>query len=296
MRKFSYKAKKEGIDISGIIEAKGEKEAAKLLHEQNLFVVSVIPERKQNILFFKNRVGLNDVVNLTRQLSSMITAGLTITEALSVLGSEVENPLLSQILEEILTDVEAGNSLSAAMAKHPKVFSSVYIAMITAAEEAGLLDKVLARLADNLEKEKAFRGKIIGALIYPIIVVVGMVAVGVIMMLFVIPTVRGLYQDLGVDLPAMTQVVLAISDFMVKGWPLLAGLGALLFFAFSSYKKTDLGQRQLDTILLRAPIIGKLRKLIILTEFSRTLGLLIGSGSPIIESINITGNTTGSIW
>ncbi len=296
MRKFSYKAKKEGIDISGIIEAKGEKEAAKLLHEQNLFVVSVIPERKQNILFFKNRVGLNDVVNLTRQLSSMITAGLTITEALSVLGSEVENPLLGQILEEILTDVEAGNSLSAAMAKHPKVFSSVYIAMITAAEEAGLLDKVLARLADNLEKEKAFRGKIIGALIYPIIVVVGMVAVGVIMMLFVIPTVRGLYQDLGVDLPAMTQVVLAISDFMVKGWPLLAGLGALLFFAFSSYKKTDLGQRQLDTILLRAPVIGKLRKLIILTEFSRTLGLLIGSGSPIIESINITGNTTGSIW
>lgn len=297
MRKFLYKAKKEAVDVNGIIEAKGEKEAAKLLHEQGLFVVSVTPEKKQPVLiFFRNHVGLGDVVTMTRQLASMITAGLTITEALSVLANEVENQALAAILEEVLTDIEAGSSFSTALGKHPKAFSSVYVAMIKAAEEAGLLDKVLARLADNLEKEKAFRGKVVGALIYPIIVVIGMGAVAVIMMLFVIPTVRGLYKDLGVKLPAMTQVVLAISDFLVKGWPLVLGLVGLITFAFMSYKKTDLGQRQLDTIFLRVPIMGKLRRLIIVTELSRTLGLLVGSGTPIIESINITANTTGSIW
>lgn len=300
MEKFFYKAKKNDITLTGIIEAKGEKEAAKLLREQDLFIISIVPEKKRfglhSIPFFADRIGLGDIVQMTRQLSSMITAGLTITEALAVLGNQTEKEAMTRVLDEVLTDVEGGSSLSTALSRHPKVFKSVYIAMIRAAEEAGLLDKVLGRLADNLEKEKTFRGKIIGALIYPAVIIVGMFMVGFIMMFFVVPTIKTLYHDLGVSLPLPTQIVIAISDILTRGWFLILGLVMIIFFAFSSYKKSALGERQIDTIALRLPIFGRLRKIIILTEMTRTLGLLVGAGTPIIQAINITADTTGSVW
>lgn len=300
MEKFFYKAKKDGITVSGVIEAKGEKEAAKILQEQNLFIIS-IKAQKQFGRFspssaFANRMTLTDLVQFTRQLASMITAGLTLTEALSVLIDQTEKEAMKKILSEILSDVEGGSSFSNALSKHPEVFKTVYIAMIRAAEEGGLLDKVLSRLADNLEKEKAFRGKLVGALIYPVIVIVGMVGVAMIMMFFVIPTIKGLYKDLGVTLPLPTQIILAISDFVTGSWFLMVGLLGLSLFIFSSYRRSEIGKRQLDGLTLRIFVFGKLRRLIILTEMSRTLGLLVGAGTPIIEALNITGETTGSIW
>lgn len=300
MRKFVYRAKKDGITISGIIEAKAEKDASKLLHEQNLFVVSIKPQNQQigAQLFTRlaNRITLGDIVNFTRQLSSMITAGLTLTEALAVLQNQVQKESLRAILEEVLTDIEGGASFSHALEKQSAVFKPVYVAMIRAAEEAGLLDKVLARLAENLEKEKEFRGKIISALIYPVIIIVGMIAVAFIMMFFVIPTIKNLYQEMSVTLPLPTQIVIALSNFVTRFWFLVAGLVVLAFFGLSSYRRTDIGQRQIDSLTLRLPILGHLRQLIILTEMSRTLGLLVGAGTPIVESINITAQTAGSIW
>lgn len=300
MRKFFYKAKKEGITISGIIETKGEQEAAKLLHEQNLFIISINEEKKAGgislISYFKNRVTLTDLAQMTRQLSSMITAGLTLTEALAVLQNQTEKEIMNKTLEEILGDIEGGSSFSTALSHHPKVFKPVYIAMIKAAEEAGLLDKVLARLADNLEKEKAFKGKIVGALIYPGVVIGGIIGVASIMMFFVLPTIKALYRDLGVKLPLPTQIVLSVSDFISGSWFLVLGLVIILIFGFVSYRRTDLGERQLDSFSLRLPVFGKLRREIILTEMARTLGLLIGAGTPIMQALNITVQTLGSIW
>lgn len=300
MRKFFYKAKKEDISINGVIEAKGEEEAAKLLHEQNLFIISITEEKKAGGInfasYFKNRLTLSDLAQMTRQLSSMITAGLTLTEAIAVLQNQTEKEIMSKTLGDIQSDVEGGSSFSTALSRHPKVFKPVYIAMIKAAEEAGLLDKVLARLADNLEKEKAFKGKIVGALIYPGIVIGGIIAVASIMMFFVLPTIKALYRDLGVKLPLPTQVVLSVSDFIGGSWFLVLGLLVILIFGFVSYRRTDLGERQLDSLSLRLPIFGKLRREIILTEMARTLGLLIGAGTPIIAALNITVQTLGSIW
>ncbi len=236
MRKFFYKAKKEGITINGVIEAKGEGEAAKLLHEQNLFIISITEGKKAGGLnlasYFKNRLTLADLAQMTRQLSSMITAGLTLTEAIAVLQNQTEKEIMNKTLGDIQSDVEGGSSFSTALSRHPKVFKPVYIAMIKAAEEAGLLDKVLARLADNLEKEKAFKGKIVGALIYPGIIIGGIIAVASIMMFFVLPTIKALYRDLGVKLPLPTQIVLSASDFIVGSWFLVLGniiVIALLF-------------------------------------------------------------------
>lgn len=298
MEKFLYKAKKDGTTIKGVIEAKDQKEAVKILQEQNLFIISITAQKQSSSLLpvFTNRVSLSELVQFTRQLSSMITAGLTLTEALSVLEEQTEKETMKKVLNEVLTDIEGGSSFSNALGKHPDVFKTVYVAMIRAAEEGGLLDKILARLADNLEKEKALKGKLVGALIYPLIIIISMLGVGMVMMFFVIPTIKGLYKDLGVTLPLPTQIILAVSDFMTHGWFLIVGLLILSLFIFSSYSRSQLGKRQLDGLTLKIFVFGKLRKLLILTEMSRTLGLLVGAGTPIIEALNITGETTGSIW
>lgn len=300
MKKFIYKAKKDGTQITGEIQAKNEAEAVKLLREQNLFIVSIAVQSpkltKTLFSFFTNRITLTDLTQMTRQLSSMITAGLTLTEALSVLENQIEKETLKKVLEEVLDDVEVGKSLSSALSSHPEVFKPVYVAMVRAAEEAGLLDQVLSRLADNLEKERAFRGKIIGALIYPVIIIVGMIIVIFIMMIFVVPAIKNLYRELGISLPLPTQIVISVSDFIVNTWFLIVGLLILLFFGISSYKKSDLGEHQIDTLTFRIPIIGRLKRIVILTEITRTLGLLVGAGTPIIPAINITAQTSGNIW
>lgn len=300
MNKFIYKAKKNGSPVTGEIQAKTEQEAVRLLREQGLFVVSITSQKQElgkNLFnFFTNRITLSDLAQITRQLSSMITAGLTLTEALSVLQNQITKESLNKVLEEILSDVEGGKALSAALETHPKIFKPVYIAMVRAAESAGLLDQVLSRLADNLEKEKAFRAKIIGALIYPAVIVIGMFGVVLIMMLFVVPSIKNLYKELNVTLPLPTQIVISASDFFIHYWFLVAILAGLLFFAFSSYKKSEIGERQIDTFTFRIPILGRVKRVAILAELTRTLGLLVGAGTPIIAAINITAETTGSIW
>jgi len=181
-----------------------------------------------------------------------------------------------------------------AMQKRPDIFNRIYLALVRAGEAAGVLDKVLLRLADNLEKEKEFGSRIKGAMIYPAVVVVGMIAVMAIMVIFVIPQMRSIYDQFQTELPFSTKALLAISDFMVKFWPLvlasLAGGVAALRVAARKPKFKDL----LDGMLFKLPIIGKLRKTIILTEFARTLGLLVGAGILIVEAMEIVYDSLGS--
>lgn len=298
MKKFRYKAKNpSGKTVSGLVEAVDEKRAVATLRERGLVTFGLNPIEANifSLIFTKTfrRVTLADVATFTRQLASMITAGLTINEALTVLRDQA-SLALSAVIDDILRNIEGGSTLAGAMAKHPRVFSQIYIALIRTGEAAGVLDTVLVRLADNLEKQREFRSKVKGAMIYPIIVVIGMMAVATVMMIFVVPKLMSLYEEFQATLPTPTLVLMKISQFFVSFWwlGLIILVGAIA--AFGNFRKTPFGRRRIDEIILRLPIFGKLQTQIILTEVTRTLGLLVGAGVSIIEALNITADAAGN--
>lgn len=304
MENFFYRAKeKDGRTVSGEIEAADEKEVAELLRTHKLFVVDIIASRKRlarlfdlSAIKFGRGVSDSDIAYFTRQFASMIVVGITVTEALSILAKETKHKGLSNLLKSLLASIEGGSSLSLALSWHSNVFSQVYISLVKSAETAGLLDKVLLRLADNLEKEREFQAKVKGALVYPIIVIIGIVGVMTVMMVFVVPKLSELYTSLNIELPLPTKIVIAISTFMAQFWFLIIVFLILSFFAFQAWIKTDFGRRQIDRLALKLPIFGDLREKIILTEVTRTLGILIGAGTPILEAVNIASHTAGNVW
>jgi type IV pilus assembly protein PilC len=298
MKKFKYKVKiKSGETQKGVVEAGSERQAAQILREKGFLVISLAEKREaslwQEIAMPFAKTSQSDVANFTRQLSTMITAGLPLTDALKLLHDQVTQTT-ARVVEAILRDVEGGTSLGEALEKHPKVFSKVYVALVRSGEAAGILEKILARLADNLEKEREFSGKVKGAMMYPAIVFLGMLGVTAIMMIFVVPKLLELYRDFGTELPFATKILMFASDIMVKfWWLLLIGLfGA--FISLSRFKKTKAGNLIYDKVMFSLPILGNLRKKIVLTEFTRTLGLLAGAGIPIVESLNIVSGVLGN--
>jgi len=232
MKRFKYKAKNaKGELISGEVEASTIEHAAKLVRNQDLVVITLTPKRELPLNIsksFANRVTSGDVTSVTRQLATMINAGLPVTEALLILRSQSKGSM-QKIVGQILSDVEEGESLSSAMSKHPQAFSKTFIALIKSGEIGGVMDEVLVRLADDLEKQQEFRGKVKGALIYPVIIVFGMIAVAFVMIVFVIPRLVTIYDQFEVDLPITTKILIAISNFMVRFWPLvILGSGGLV--------------------------------------------------------------------
>lgn len=287
---YRYTVKNElNEKLQGKIEAKSMRTAAALLHERKLFVVEIKPvgdemaAHVQAVLF---GVKTNDIVLFTRQLSTMISAGLPLATALSILSQQSKADM-ARLVTAVLQDIEGGLSFADALAKHPKEFGTMYIQLIRAGELGGVLDDVLGRLADNMEKSAQFRAKTKGALIYPIIVIIAMLAVAVIMMTFVIPKMTDLYKDFDAELPLMTQILIGASDFSVRYWWLMA----LFFFggitAFTKWKKTDSGRHTFDRTLLRLPLFGPLIEKIALTEFTRTLALLLNSGVSLLQALEI---------
>jgi type IV pilus assembly protein PilC len=297
MKRFNYKAKdKNGRLVIGEVEANDLRSAAKLIHGKGLYVISISPKRESPfsmIRRFKDRVTPKDVTTFTRQLSTMINAGLPITEGLLILRSQTKGSM-QKIIAQILADVEAGESLSGAVSKHPKIFSPTYIALIKSGEVGGVMDSVLARLAENLEKQQEFGSKVRGALIYPTIVVVGMIVVAFVMMIFVIPKLTSLYTDFNATLPAPTRILMAVSGFFVKFWPVMFILFGLGFYLLKLYKATPAGRKHLDEIMFKIPIFGELQRQIILTELTRTLALMVGAGVPILEALNITSGVVNN--
>ncbi len=298
MDKFIYKAKNvEGKTITGRVEAQDEKGAVELVRQRKMVVIELKPYKERGeipiISKFFSGIKYDQVVNFTRQLSTMITAGLSVTEALSILESQSEKAL-SLVIAQVLRDVEGGMALGASLEKHPKVFSKVYVALVRVGEAAGVLDRVLRRLAINLEKEREFRGKVKGALIYPAIVMIGMGVVAIVMMVFVIPKLTNMYKDFGANLPMATLVLMTISGFVVRWWWLFLILTAASVLAFRAWLKTPIGRMQFDLWLFKIPIIGPLRTQVILTDFTRTMGLLIGTGVSVLEGLEIVRMTLDS--
>ena len=287
---FVYTAKnKLGETVKNKVEAADLKQAAKLLQERELLVIEVKPITESSLASIRHLfqgVKQDDVVNLTRQLATMISAGLPITSALSILVQQ-SKPEVSRTVARILQVVEGGEPFSKALEKFPKIFPRIYVQLVKAGEASGALNVVLERLADNLEKSKEFRSKTKGAMIYPAIITIAMVVVGFIMMIFVVPKLTAMYDDFGAELPFMTQVLVNLSSFMVRTWwLLLAAIGGAIY-GVKRWKKTKMGDRKISQFLLKLPVVGVLLQKIMLTEFARTLALLLSAGVPLLESLDI---------
>ncbi len=298
MKRFTYKARsKDGKVVTGEVEAADQVQAAKLVRSKGLVVVTIKPKTQGFggiISSFRNRITPSDVSNFTRQFATMINAGLPITESLSILKLQAEDKM-EPIVAKILSDVENGETLSSAFSKHPMAFSPTYIALIKAGETGGVLDKVLSRIADNLEKQEEFKGKVKAALIYPVIIVIGMIIVSFIMMIFVIPRLLSLYTQFGADLPLPTQILVSVSNVFVNFWPLVLIAVGVGLFAYSSYSKTAAGKKKIDEITFKIPIFGELQQKVMLTDLARTLALMVGSGVPIIEGMEVTAGAMGNV-
>lgn len=300
MAMYQYQARNAaGKIVTGLVDAPSREVAVRLLHDKQLFVVSVAVAKEQLTLAsiqerFK-RISFSDIVNFTRQLSTMIVAGLSIPESLTILRTQATNPVFVAMLLDVEHQIVGGGTLGDALAKYPKYFSATYLALVRAGESSGTLDQVLSRLADTLESERDFRGKVTGALIYPAIIIVGMVGVIFVMMTVVIPQLTGLYKDMNIQLPWTTKVLIAVSDFFVHFWWLILVALAGGAYGYSVWRKTPLGARVLDTIAFKIPIYGELQKKIILVEFTRTLGMLVGSGIHILEGLQILKDSLGNV-
>lgn len=297
MKRFIYKAKdKSGQVATGEVEASSDQVAAKLVRNKGLVVISLKIKREFGLNLiekYKDRITFADVSTFTRQLATMVNAGLPITEALVILRSQAKGSM-QKMAAQVLADIEGGEALSTALSRHPKVFSPTYIALVKSGEVGGVMDEVLVRLADNLEKQQEFKGKVKGALIYPAIIIVGMVIVGFIMMIFVIPRLTSLYSDFNAELPTPTKILIGLSNFAIHFWPLFLILFGAGFYGLSLYRKTPRGSRKIDELIFKVPIFGDLQRQIILTELTQTLSLMVGAGVSILEGLNITAGVVGN--
>ena len=299
--KLYYKAiGKDGKFVQGIIEAKDPSQAAGYLRSKEFVPVRISKQEKnkflESIRIIGHRASSRDILIFTRQLSAMLSAGLTLIKSLDILKDQLNKGLMSEVIDGIISDIEEGESFSSAISKFPKVFSPIYVSMIKASESSGLLDKALSRFADDLEKEQRLNSTVKGALLYPAIVVAGMVAVAAIMMIFVMPTLSELYKSFpDAQLPLPTQIVIGVSNFTVKFWPVPVIFLVLISLFFRRWRRTEAGRLIFDSLILKLPIFGTLIRKLILTKLSRTLGLLVGTGTLVVQSLEQVADVTGNI-
>jgi len=289
MQRYRFKAKSaDGATRKGIVEAQDQESAVNVLRGQKLYIVELheVSQGGNSLFSFGNKVKFDDIVNFTRQLSTMISAGLPLTDALSILQVQSQ-PALQRTVSEVLKAIEGGSTFANALESHEQVFSKVYVALVRAGESAGVLDTILSRLADNLEKQREFRAKTKGALIYPVIVLVGMTVVGLVMMVFVLPKLTAMYEDFQADLPLVTKILIGFSNLLSQVWYVFIMLVFGIIYGIRAWRKTKAGALQFDKILLKVPIFGKIKMMTLMAEFNRTLALLASAGVALVESLGI---------
>lgn len=300
MRTFRYKAKNQaGQTVTGLVEAVDTKQAVGVLREQNLVVVKIGSSDALGfgdfLEGFSSHVGMAAVTNMTRQLATMIAAGLTLVEALGILESQSKG-YLAKVIGSVKRNIEGGQSFSMALSAFPKVFDTVYVSLIQAGEKAGVLDKVLLRLADTYEKQREFRGKVTGALIYPAIIMLAMVGAAVVVIVYVIPQLGDLYSSFGeAQLPIQTRMLLQLSSFTRTYWYIVLALIAILGFGTKMLLSNPDMRRRFERLRLSLPIVGLLYEQVQMTEIARTMSLLVASGVPIVEALELITNGTKSL-
>ncbi|MFP3927637.1 MAG: type II secretion system F family protein, partial [Desulfobacteraceae bacterium] len=289
---------RKGRKLKGEIEAADEKIAMSQLRRRNLTVKKLKPKPKdlfENVSFLQPKVTKKDIVVFTRQFSTMIDAGLPIVQGLTILADQTENKTFRTILKQISKDVEGGSTLAEAMKKHPKIFDDLFVNLVAAGEVGGILDTIMRRLATFIEKAEKLKSQIKGALTYPAVVVAIAIIVVAVILIFVIPVFEDMFASFGQALPAPTQLVVNMSRFL-KGnihWVLLGLLAAGI--AFKKYRGTKSGRRITDSIALKIPVFGDLLKKTAVARFTRTLGTMIASGVPILDSLEIVAKTSGNV-
>lgn len=298
---FSYQATNSGgKTVRGTLTATDKTTALNLMAKQGLKPISV--EIKSDVKkggkgFFKPKVKVTDLVLFTRQLSTMVSAGVPLLRSLTTMRDQVENPTLREVISDMIKDVQGGVSLADAMAKHPDVFSDIFVNMIRAGEAAGIVDDILKRLATQVEKNASMRKKIKSASTYPIVLLALTVGAFMGLMIFIIPRIAEILKDIGgedAELPVITQVMINVSSFMTNYWYIVIGVGALAIFLIRRYIKTPAGRYQFHSFVLKVPILKNLITKISVARFTRTFAALIGAGVSVVEALRVTSRAVGN--
>lgn len=287
-----------GQQVKAMVEAESEASAAKLVSDQGLVPIDIKLAGESGGFFgkFGNHIKTDDRVLFSRQLSTLINAGLPLLQALRSVNDQTVSKPLRAVLASIISDIEGGSTLSAAMGKYPRVFNQVYISLIAAGETSGTLDAALERLAIQQEKEADLNSKIRGAMTYPIIVLVVMGAVVGFMIVKVLPQVKGLYSSLpGAQLPMITRVLMAISDFIIHDWWIVMIIVAVLAVFTTRWVRTPEGKEVLDKAKMRAWPVGPLFMKMYMARFARTGSTLVASGVPLLQMLNITATAVNNV-
>jgi len=299
MPQFAWKGKtRGGAAQEGVLSADSKDAVIAMLRKQQIMVTAVTEKGKEIALpKFGGGVAQKEIAIFTRQFSVMIDAGLPLVQCLEILGTQQTNRTFQKVLFEVRQDVESGSTLADALRKHPKVFDDLFCNMVAAGEAGGILDTILQRLSDHIEKAVKLRASVRKAMIYPVAVIT--IAVGVIWVIltFVIPVFASLFQSLGggAMLPLPTRIVIALSNFFQRfSLVIVGGIVASYWFGYRPYYRTDSGRRRIDGLMLRTPIVGILLRKIAVARFCRTLGTMISSGVPILDALDITGRTAGN--
>jgi len=289
---------RKGTMERGELSAANEAAVRLALRRQQIQAIKIEAKPKdilKGLKFSRRRkVKEKDIVVFTRQFATMIDAGLPLVQCLEILGSQQDNATLKEVLLKVKADVEAGSTFADALRKHPTVFNELFCNLVTAGETGGILDTILNRLAAYIEKSMNLKKKVKGAMVYPIAVLVIAMVVVVGMLIFVIPVFQKMFADMGGTLPAFTQMVINLSDFMRRYFLLVGAVLAALYFVFQRYYKTEKGQETIDAFLLKLPIFGSLIRKVAIAKFTRTLGTMLSSGVPILEGLDIVARTAGN--
>lgn len=295
---FSYVAKNEkGIESKGQIEASSEGEAGKILSEKKMFVISLKNEEKQifaKVSLFKKGVSLKEKIIFTKELAMMVRSGLPLVDALEALKEQTESVTLSKAVADISNDIKGGATLSHSLSKFPKIFPNVYISITASGEKSGKLDEVLDRLAEQLQKDYDLMTKVKNAITYPIVIVVALLGIMTLMLTFVVPKMKTIFTEMGVELPAITQILLNTSDFVVKYWyiVILVIIGIVIFIKMWGDSKT--GGFLLDRAKIKMPIFGALVVKVYMARFTRTMATLVASGLPMLEIVKTVKEVVGN--
>jgi type IV pilus assembly protein PilC len=289
---------RRGTIEHGQISAANEAGVRIALRRQQIQAIKIEAKPKDILKSLKfptrRRVKEKDIVVFTRQFSTMINAGLPLVQCLEILASQQDNATFKEILVKVKGDVEAGSTFADALRKHPNVFNDLFCNLVAAGETGGILDTILNRLAAYIEKSMNLKKKVKGAMVYPAVVMaIALVVVGC-LLIFVIPVFQKMFADMGGTLPAFTQLVINLSEFLRRYFLLVAGLLIALGFAFRRYYKSEKGREAVDDYLLKLPIFGSLIRKVAIAKFTRTLGTMLSSGVPILEGLEIVARTAGN--
>ena len=300
MATFVYKVRdRAGKIFTGNMEEENRTAVVSRLREMDYFITSINEKRRsflisKEVTFFK-RIKFRDLTIFYRQFATMVNAGLTLVSSLDILIEQVENKTLSNVIQTIKSDVEAGSTLADAFAKQPQVFSEINVSMIRAGEIGGVLDEILNKIADLMEKEYALRQKIKSAMAYPTFIAGAAVIMTIFLLTFVLPQFVGVFAQYGGELPALTNLLVVLTKLFNQYWYLFFITFAAIVFAFLAYIRTPNGKLNFDKFKLSAPIFGEINRKTAISRFTRILGTLIKSGVPILEALKVSSNAIGNL-